>query len=291
MSKETFEIDWCLGSWVKDTDFLLSEWFDDNLPTLYQQDNIIYEYNQFAQTRSKKSCTLFSAMGAISDLFNYEVPLSEAKEVDDRSYTHWRVKWSWWWVNMWVKEWADYWNEVHSDLWKVAYYRIDLTNTKLVNDILDKWYTIMTNYRGNSKYSLDYLKDAVLNGTDFWAATYWHAVNIIKKDWKICVKDSEKWRKTNNWKKDCNIYELEHLIKDIKPFSVNWYIYTKVSEDNYDRIKELNEFKSLLINTIENNSAMWHKTKDVSYQRKLNEMNNSNRQKLIDINEQLKLLV
>jgi hypothetical protein len=31
---------------------------------------------------------LFSAMGAISDLFNYEVPLSEAKEVDDRSYTH-----------------------------------------------------------------------------------------------------------------------------------------------------------------------------------------------------------
>jgi hypothetical protein len=36
---------------------------------------------------------------------------------------------------------------------------------------------------------------------------------------------------------------------------------------------------------------MWHKTKDVNYQKKLNKMNNANRKKLADIDEQLKLLV
>jgi hypothetical protein len=35
---------------------------------------------------------------------------------------------------------------------------------------------------------------------------------------------------------------------------------------------------------------MWHKTKDMNYKKKLNEMNNANRQKLKDIDEQLKLL-
>jgi hypothetical protein len=35
---------------------------------------------------------------------------------------------------------------------------------------------------------------------------------------------------------------------------------------------------------------MWHKTKDEKYRKKLNEMNNANRKKLDDINEQLKLL-
>jgi hypothetical protein len=35
---------------------------------------------------------------------------------------------------------------------------------------------------------------------------------------------------------------------------------------------------------------MWHKTRDKAYRKKLNEMNNDNRKKLEDINEQLKLL-
>ena len=63
-----------------------------------------------------------------------------------------------------------------------------------------------------------------------------------------------------------------------------------VKEDNYERIKELNEFKTLLVQTIANNSAMWHKTNDETYKKKLNEMNNANRKKLADIDEQLKIL-
>jgi hypothetical protein len=59
----------------------------DALPTLYQQDEIIYQYNQGTQTWSTKSCTLFSPIGAISDLFNVEIPLSTIKKWDDSSYS------------------------------------------------------------------------------------------------------------------------------------------------------------------------------------------------------------
>ena len=44
----------CLGVWEQNSDFLI-EWFEDNLPTLYQQDDIIYEYNQFKSEWSKKA--------------------------------------------------------------------------------------------------------------------------------------------------------------------------------------------------------------------------------------------
>ena len=44
----------CLGLWEKPTDYILTEWLLDNMPTLYQQDEIIYQYNQWKQDWSKK---------------------------------------------------------------------------------------------------------------------------------------------------------------------------------------------------------------------------------------------
>ena len=82
----------CIGLGEKETDFILDEWLLDALPTLYQQDEIIYQYNQGTQTWSTKSCTLFSPIGAISDLFNVEIPLSTIKKWDDSSYSAWRMK-------------------------------------------------------------------------------------------------------------------------------------------------------------------------------------------------------
>lgn len=277
----------CLGSWEQQDDFLLCEWFDDKLPTLYQQDDIIFEYNQSKQSRSKKSCTLFSAMGAISDLFNYEIPLTEAKEADDISYSKWRFPDSWWWVQSAVKLWADLWNEHHADLGKVAYYRIDMTNDELVANILDKWYTIMTNIQANGKYVIDYSLDAVLDWTSFGSATFWHALNLRKVDGKMCVKDSYKGRKTNDGKKDCNIYELLHKVREITCFGTNGYIYTKVAEDALEEVKRLNEFRTNLIKTIELNSAMWHQSNDDNYKSILHYVNEKNRKKLKDCDEQL----
>lgn len=286
----------CLGLWEQATDYLLCEWFEDKLPTLYQQDNIIFEYNQANQDWSKKSCTVFSAIGAISDLFNYEFSLDEIKEIDDRSYSLWRFPNSWWWVQSAVKLVADWWNEHHKDLWKVAYYKIDTTNNELVDKILDKGYNIMTNINGNTKYTLDYLKDAIVNDTEFWASTYGHAINLVtinlkKIDGKVCVKDNYKWRTTNNWKLDCNIYVLEHYPREISVFGTNWYIYTKVSEDALDEIKRLNELKCKVIQVASLNSEIWHLVNDENYQNLLHKMNIENRKKLNDIDEQLNNMI
>ena len=37
----------------------------------------------------------------------------------------------------------------------------------------------MTNINGNTKYQLDYLKDAIVNDTDFGNASYGHALNLV----------------------------------------------------------------------------------------------------------------
>jgi len=281
------ETNGCLGDGIQLSDFLI-EWFEDSLPTLYQQDNIIYEYNQMKQQRSKKSCTIFSAVWAISDLFNYEFSLDEIEEIDNLSYTLGRKANSWWWVQSAVKLVADRWNEHHSDLWKVAYYRLDISNDNLLHSVLDKWYTVMTSFSGNGKYTLDFLADWVLNGTEFWNSTYGHAVNLRKVNWKLCVKDSEKWRKISKSNQECNIYELEHEVREIKPFSVNWYLYTKVAEDALEEVKRLNEIKSECNTLIEHLGTLWHLVNDTNFQWVLHYTAEKLRSKIEDCNEQLK---
>lgn len=281
------EINGCLGSWEQATDYLLVEWFEDKLPTLYQQDDIIFEYNQNKWSWSKKSCTIFSAIWAISDLFNYEFKQAEIKEIDDISYTWGRFPDQWWYVQSAVKLVADWWNEHHSDLGKVAYYRFDVTNDNLLNSIINKWYTVMTNIRGNGKYQMDYLRDDILNWTEFGASTYGHALSVINYKGKRSVKDNYKGRLCNDWKTDCNIFELEHEVSEISVFGTNWYIYTKVAEDALEEVKRLNEFRTNLVKAIEINSTMRHQTKDANYQSILHYMNDKNRKKLQDCDEQL----
>jgi hypothetical protein len=268
------DMNWVLWVGEQTTDYLL-EGFDDALPDLIQQDNIIYQYNQYRQSWSKKSCTVFSALGAISDLFNYEFSLDEIKKVDDMSYSRGRFQDSGWWVQAAVKLVADYWNEHHKDLWEVAYYRVDKWNESVIKNILDKGYTLMTSFNGNYSYIKDYDSDGILNGTKFWAATFGHAINVRKVNWKRCCKDSAAGT-------EHNIYELEHLLSEITCYSSNAYIYTKVGENKLTEVKRLNEFRTLLLATIEANSKLRHLTKDEKYKNILHEANNQNRQKVKD---------
>ena len=294
MADKILEVDGCLGDWAEATDFLLCNWDGDLLPKLFQQNDIRFEYNQANQEWSLVSCTIFAAMWMLADLMDYDFTLDEMEYVDSLSYAAGRVKWKWWYVKSAVKLVADWWNskpELTSKYWKVAYYRISKYDDDIIDEAIQKNYTLDTNFWTSTKYSKDYREDAVLDWTEFGYNTNWHSTCIISNKGIRSVKDSYKWRKTYNWKKDCNIYELANPLSKISCYGPSLYIYTKVSEDNYERVKELNEFKTLLVQTIANNSAMWHKTKDVNYQKKLNEMNNANRKKLADIDEQLKLLV
>lgn len=271
---------WVLWVGEQTTDYLLAEGFEDALPKLVQQDNIIYAYNQYNQTWSKKSCTVFSAIGAISDLYNYEFPLNEIKKIDEMSYTRGRFRDQWWWVQAAVKLVADYWNENHKDLGEVAYYRVEKSNNEVINNVLDKWYTLMTSFNGNYNYIKDYDADGVLNWVKFGEATFGHAINVRKVKWKRSCKDSASWTIHN-------IYELEHTLEEITCYSSNAYIYTKVSEDKLEDVKRLNEFRTNLLLAIETNSAMWHQTNSENYRVALHDMNKKNREKLKDIDTEL----
>lgn len=287
--EEIKEIEWCLGIWEDNTDYLLCEGDLDIIPTLFEKDEVRFEYNQWANKWSEVSCTIFAAIGMLSDLINYEFTYEQIKEVDELSYNnpkypHIRKKWHWWYVKYAVDLVADWYNnsELSKKYGKVAYYRINKNDDELVEGIIWKLYTIDWNQCITSEFNKD-RKDGMIDGTDFGTNTNWHSMDVINYKWQRSVKNSYKWS-TNN------IYWLKNKLSALTNFGEYFYVYTLVKEDNYERIKELNEFKTLLVQTIANNSAMWHKTKDVAYQKKLNGMNNANRQKLKDIDEQLKLL-
>ena len=289
MAEKIKEVEGCLGIWEDNEDYLLCSWDLDIIPTLFEKDEIRYEYNQWANDWSRVSCTIFAAIGMLSDLINYEFTEEQIKEVDELSYNnpkypYIRKKWQGWYVKYAVDLVADWYNnsELSKKYGKVAYYRINKYDDELLEGIIWKLYTIDWNHWVTAEYTKD-KKDWMIDGTNFGHQTNWHSVDIINYKWQSSVKNSYKWA-TNN------IYWLKNKLSAITNFGSYFYVYTLVKEDNYERIKELNEFKTLLVQTIENNSAMWHKTKDTAYQKKLNEMNNANRQKLKDIDEQLKLL-
>lgn len=283
------EIFWCLWLWESETDYILCDGDIDILPKLYKQDEIRFEYNQANQPRSTVSCTIFSAMWMLADLMNYDFTLDELKEVDELSYENWRIRWHWRYVKSAVDLVRKRRNEKHADLWTVAYYRINKYSDK-IDEILEKWYTLNWNFCPTSQYSADYRKDAILDWCDFWKNTNWHAIDIIWNEWHRSTKDSYKWRKTYDWKKDCNRYELKHKLAELTNYWHRFYVFTKVAEDNLEEIKRLNELKSLVLIAIETNSKMRHLVNDEWFRNKLHSMNDANRSKLEDINIQLKKL-
>ena len=270
----------CLGIWEQLTDYLLCEWDIDTLPELPIKDRVRYEYNQNNWDWSRKSCTIFTAAWALSDLKNYRFSEAELKSMDELSYTRWRIRWEGWYVQSAVKCVADRWNEseLSKKYWKVAYYRISKYEDNTIQWALDKLYTLDTNYNWNSNYNKDYKDDWILNGTEFWVATYGHSVGIIWENGTRSVKDNYYWRQYN-------IYGLEHKISEIKCYGSYLYIYVDV--DNLKEVKRLNEMKVLTLRMIEDNSTMRHLTNDENYRVKLHDMNNRNREKLKDIEEQL----
>ena len=180
--------DWCLWDWATVKDFILDEWVLDTLPELFEKDEIRFEYNQSENDWSKVSCTIFWAMGAVSDLVNEEFSIDLIKELDETSYTQWRLVWKWWYTNSAAECIRKFFNDdkKFTDKYgKIAYYRIEIDNDELVKKVLDKWYDIYTGFYWNANYNKDHRTVAKLDGTDFWTPTYWHAICIVKKNGKL----------------------------------------------------------------------------------------------------------
>lgn len=290
MPEEIKEL-WCIWIWESNTDYLLCNGDLDSLPTLYQQDNIRYEYNQWNQSWSRVSCTIFAAVGMVSDLMNYEFSLSEIKQIDNLSYDnpkyHIRKKWEWWYTKDAVDLVCKYWNDNHWDKGKIAYYRVNKFSD-IVDKILEKWYTMVTNFCPTVEYAKDYyVSDAVLDWYDFWNKTNGHAVWVIWDNHRA-IKDNYKGRKTSDKTHYANIYELKHPLAKITNYSQWLYVYTKVSEDNIEEIKRLNEIKAECNTTIEHLGALWNKVNDENFKGILHNTANKCRSKIQDCNNELK---
>lgn len=265
----------CLGDWAENTDYVLCNGDSDLLPPLVKKDEIRFSYNQYKNKRSYVSCTIFSAVGAMSDLQNYQFTYDEIKEIDELSYERWRIRGQWWYVQSAYKLVADRWNEKHPDK-PVVFYRISKYDDEILENAINNLYTIWWNMCPTKEWSED-RKDWMIDGTDFGTSTNWHAVWIVNKEWQRSVKDS--WSIPYYW--------LKNKVSAVTNFWANFYVYVPVN-DNLEEVKRLNEFKSNLLLAIETNSKMWHQTNDTNYQSVLHYMNEKNRKKVEDIDKELK---
>ena len=275
------EINGCLWLWAESTDFLLSWWEVDSLPELTQQDTKIFEYNQSWTPH----CTLYSAFGAVSDLFNYEFTQKEIDEMVEESYKRGRIKWKWWYIKSAVNLVADYWNEHHSDLWKVVYYRVSLYDTELVDKILEKNYTLCSWYRWNQKYNTD-RNDGILNWTTFWTSTYGHAVSWIGRKGKRYIKDNYKGRKS--WKLPTNVYQVEHTPSELvsgNTYYADAYLFVKV--DNEAEVRRLETLKTECLNCIKELQTIYHLVNDTNFQWILHYTADKLRAKIADAEREL----
>lgn len=280
--KEELDLIWCIWDGAEPTDFILCNGDIDTLPTLYNQDSIRFQYNQWNQSWSVVSCTIFSAMWMLADLVNKDFSLRDIKEVDELSYAEWRVRGQWWWTKSAVNLACKWWNENNKE--KIAYYRVSKYSD--VDTILQKNYTMNTNYCPTVEYAKDYYLDWVLDWYEFWTNTNGHAICFIN-DWVRKIKDNYKWRKNPDWK-DVNIYEVKNPIAKLTNFSPWLYVYTKVAEDNLEEIKRLNHIKSECLVTIEHLWEIYRSINDTNTQWILHYTAEKLRKKINDCDEQLK---
>lgn len=276
----------CLWDWAENTDYVLCNGDWDLLPPLVKKDEIRYEYNQYANKWSWVSCTVFAAMGMLSDLINYEFSYDQIKEVDELTYTTEkypkRTRGKWYYVKYAVAIVADRYNnsELSKKYGKVAYYRLSKYSDEIIEDVIDKLYTIDWNMCPNAKYNQD-KADWMLDGTDYWKETNWHSLCVIKKKEQRSVKDS--------WSSN-RVYGLKHKLSEISNFWANFYVYTLVKEDNLERVKKLNEIKAKIVNWMGTNSELWNLSWSKLHKNKLHEMNNFFRDWLSYIDGELKEL-
>lgn len=264
----------CLGDWAENTDYVLCNGDSDLLPPLVKKDEIRFSYNQYKNSWSYVSCTIFAAVWMLSDLMNYEFSYDEIKEIDELSYERGRIRGQWWYVQSAVKLVADRWNEKMDR--KVAYYRISKYDNELIENVIGKLYTIDWNCCPTKEWSED-RKDWMIDGTDFGTQTNWHSLDIVCKEWQRTVKDSG----------SIPYYWLKNKLSAVTNFWANFYVYVPVG-DNLEEIKRLNELKTECLNCI---TSLWnirHMTNDKNFQWVLHYTADKLRMKVKDCDDELR---
>lgn len=280
------ETNWMLEVWETDSDFLL-EW-ETELPPLFKQNDIRYEYSQWKTLH----CTLYSSFGALSDLKDYQLTDVDIQEIVDMSVQRGKPLNRWRNTQLGVKCVCDRWNSKFPDD-KVVYFRIDVLSNNYAQ-VLKNGYTVVMSFKGNNEYSLDHYEDGVVDWVTFNPSTRWHATtSLYLNDNKVYIKDSYKGRKRKDWQDD-NYYQLKDIVWLVNSWCYYPSAYVIMSEQslnkNIEDLKRLNGLKLKINDVITKNSEIRHLTNSETYKAELEGMNNINREKLVDIQRELNKL-
>lgn len=262
-------VDWVLWDWHTDSDFQLTYEEIEWLPPLFLQDDIRFDYNQWRQTWSKKSCTIFAALGSISDLYNYKFSIDEIKEYDDLSYTLGRKDWHWWYTKDAIAMACKKFTKDHPDM-PVVYYYISASDDAKVNKALEKNYDFNISFNYTKDYVFDLAEDWCIDRAEKNTKTLVsHAVCQILKDGCKTVKDNYEWSKDQYYKVKVSNNDL--VVAGI--LHPGWYLIVKVAECNYAELKRMEKVKTACLNALDMNSALRHATNDQTLKNKLHDVN------------------
>lgn len=262
-------IDWSLWDWYETSDFLLTEADIYTLPELFTQDTIRYNYNQWKQDRSKKSCSVFSAIWAMSDLKNYKFSLDEIYEIDCLSYKRGRVAWQWWYTKNAFALVCDRWNKKFPEN-SSAYYAILFSNDEKCNMVMEKNYNLWVSFNYTADYVQDYGDNWSIDRATKWQKRLvWHCVNEIIKDNQKQIKDNYDWSKSQYY----NINVTNSALYNAWIYHTRAYLFTNVKEDNLWEVKRLEKVKTACLNALEYNSQLWNATNDKNTKNRLHDMN------------------
>lgn len=262
-------MDGCLWDWYESTDFLLTEADIYTLPELYTQDTIRYNYNQWKQDWSKKSCSIFAAVWAMSDLKNYKFSLDEIKEIDDESYKRGRVQGQGWYTKNAFALTCERRNK-HFPEDPAAYYAVLFSNDEKCNMVMEKNYNLGVSFNYTADYVADYWENWEIDrAKSGQKKLIGHCVNEIIKDERKQTKDNYDWSKSQYVKinvSNADLYKawIYHT----------WaYLFTNVKEDNIGEVKRLEKVKTACLNALEYNSQLWNATNDSNTKKRLHDMN------------------
>jgi hypothetical protein len=180
------------------------------------------------------SCTIFAAAGAISDLTGYRfshdemrLMVNEAKQYgfsDDGWYVYAAIDF--------VRKW---WRRARSA--RMASYLIGM-NSETFADVLQKGYSVVTGYRGNSQYNDDVAADGVLDNIEISRTTYGHAMRIVRDKLqpnyaRLVVDNYAGYHRHNLYR--IKLQDMPKLVeKGI--FFDNGYIFTNTMSNQFDDV-------------------------------------------------------
>ena len=276
MVEKLKNINGCLGDGHTDDDWKITWEMLDELPELEIQDQKIFEYNQ----GSTPHCTIYSALWALSDLWNRELTQEQIDETVEESYNRGRKKGEWWYTKDAVNLACDMRMKWYPEE-KVAYYRIPNWFDDDIHNVISKNYSLCTSFNWNTEYKIDRFDNWRIDNSHKWPFSYGHCVCLIEREWRKFVKDNYRWRK-ENWY-FTNIYEIVPKISTLK-YDGCWqnysYVIVKIKDEKEEDIKRLNEMKNAIDKLIEDtdkvikeHSAMRYLTNDKVYQDEMHDAN------------------